>query len=317
MMRTRRAAIVRAPRAVGVEEVELPSPGSGQVHVRVEGCGVCGSDLPAWQGRPWLAYPRPPGAPGHEAWGHVAATGPGVAHLRFGDRVAGLIPDAYAETATVDAAALVRLPDALRGPLPAEALACAVNAFDRSNVQSGDLVAVAGVGFLGAVLVALAAHAGADVVALGRRPYALSLARSLGARAAVRLDEQAVPKFLETTGGRLADVAIEATGHQRPLDVAGELTRVRGRLVIAGYHQDARTVNLQLWNWRGLDVVNAHERDRDAYLRGMRRAFELVADGRLNPAPLVTHTYPLDRLGDAFQAMEERPEGFLKAVIAP
>jgi threonine dehydrogenase-like Zn-dependent dehydrogenase len=91
---------------------------------------------------------------------------------------------------------------------------------------------------------------------------------------------------------------------------------VRGRLVIAGYHQDgARQVNMQLWNWRGLDVINAHERDPRAYVEGMRAAVDAVASGRLDPAPLYTHRFSLDQLGAALEATRVRPDGFLKALV--
>src|SRR5205823_1426457 len=86
-----------------------------------------------------------------------------------------------------------------------------------------------------------------------------------------------IQRVKDLTAGAMCDVVIEAVGKQWPLDLAGELTRVRGRLVVAGYHQDGpRQVNLQLWNWRGLDVINAHERDPRVYLSGMRGAMEEV-----------------------------------------
>jgi threonine dehydrogenase-like Zn-dependent dehydrogenase len=111
---------------------------------------------------------------------------------------------------------------------------------------------------------------------------------------------------------------IEAVGKQWPLDLAAELTGVRGRLVIAGYHQDGpRQVNMQLWNWRGLDVVNAHERDPAIYVDGVRAAVEAVVTGRLDPDPLYTHTFPLTRLDEALNATRDRPDGFLKALVIP
>ena len=80
----------------------------------------------------------------------------------------------------------------------------------------------------------------------------------------------------ELTDGRWCERVIEAVGLQWPLDLAGELTGERGRLVIAGYHQDGpRQVNMQLWNWRGIDVINAHERDPQRYVDGMRAAVDL------------------------------------------
>ena len=89
-----------------------------------------------------------------------------------------------------------------------------------------------------------------------------------------------------------------------------------GRLVIAGYHQDGpRQIDMQGWNWKGIDVVNAHERDPEVQLRGVREAVEAVASGRLDTAPLYTHRYPLSRLGEALDATRDKPPGFVKALV--
>ncbi len=318
--RMRAAALVR-PRHVELVEVAIPDPGPGQVRIRLEGCGICGSNLPAWEGRPWFRYPFPPGAPGHEGWGVVDAVGRDVRGLSEGDRVACLGAASFAEREVVDAGAVARLPRALDGaPFPGEPLACAVNVFRRSDVQAGMSVAVLGVGFLGAVLVRLAAAAGARGVAVTRRPFALVVARRMGAQAQVPLEDVATTRdaALARNGGAPFDRVIEAVGLQDPLTVAGALVRVRGRLVIAGYHQDGpRQVDLQSWNWRGLDVVNAHERDPAIYVEGMRLAVDAVAEGRLDPAPLYTHTFPLERIDAAFEAARTRPDGFLKALVTP
>jgi threonine dehydrogenase-like Zn-dependent dehydrogenase len=114
----------------------------------------------------------------------------------------------------------------------------------------------------------------------------------------------------------LCDRAIEAVGKQQSLDLAAELTRERGRLIVAGYHQDGpRQVNMQLWNWRGIDVINAHERDAQVYMRGIRAAVDAVVSGQLDPSSLYTHRFPLDRLDDALNATRDRPDGFLKALV--
>lgn len=314
-----RAAVLLGPRRVEVREVPRPDPGEHQVRVRLEGCGMCGSNLPPWQGREWFRYPFAPGAPGHEGWGVIEAVGRGVRSLREGDRVAALSFAAYAECDLVAEDAVLPLPPALEGvPFPGEPLACAINVFRRCDVRPGHTVAILGVGFLGAVLTQLCVKAGARVIATSRRPFARAIAHRLGAGEVMPLEDpgQVIARVKELTGGRLCDRVIEAVGQQGPLELAGELTRERGRLVIAGYHQDGpRQVNLQLWNWRGLDVINAHEREPRVYLEGMRLAAEAVARRALDPLPLYTHSFPLDRIGAAFAAMEERPDGFLKALV--
>jgi threonine dehydrogenase-like Zn-dependent dehydrogenase len=193
-----------------------------------------------------------------------------------------------------------------------------MNIFRRSEIKAGQTVAVVGVGFLGAILTRLATDAGARVIAVSRRPFSLDLARDMGAAEVVAMDDHygIIARVSELTGGVFCDVVIEAVGKQWPLDLAAELTRERGRLVIAGYHQDGpRQVNMQLWNWRGLDVINAHERDPEVYARGVIEAVEAVASGRLDPRPLYTHCYPLERLGEALDATRDRPDGFLKALV--
>jgi threonine dehydrogenase-like Zn-dependent dehydrogenase len=193
-----------------------------------------------------------------------------------------------------------------------------MNAFRRAEVAPGQTVVVIGIGFLGALLTALSRSAGARVIAISRRPFALEIARAMGAETTLPLQDHAtiVRRVNELTAGLGADRVFEAVGQQGPLDLAGELTRVRGRLLIAGYHQDGRrSVDLQLWNWRGLDVINAHEREPAVYLRGMREAVAAVAEGRLDPRPLYTHRYRLEELGAAMEAMRARPDGFLKALV--
>jgi threonine dehydrogenase-like Zn-dependent dehydrogenase len=181
-------------------------------------------------------------------------------------------------------------------------------------------VAIVGIGFLGAILTRLATDAGARVIAISRRPFSLDLARRFGAAETIPMDDHwaIIEKVKELTGGRLCDRVIEAVGKQWPLDLAGELVREGGKLIVAGYHQDGpRQVNMQMWNWKGMDVINAHERDPEVALQGVREAVEAVASGRLDPSPLYTHTYSLDRLGEALDATRDKPEGFLKALVMP
>jgi NADPH2:quinone reductase len=266
--------VVSAPRSI--RRAEAPPP-EGEVLIRVEGCGVCGSSLPVWEGRPWFTYPLAPGAPGHEVWGRT----------EDGRRVAALCFNGFAEWDAADGDTLVELPDALDGlPFPGEALACAVNVVRRARVHDGETVAVVGMGFLGTCI-----------------------ARLIGEVTEVRRDTVVDGEF---------DVVFEAAGTQDALDTASRLVSTRGRLVVAGFHQDGpRTVDMQSWNWRGIDVVNAHERNPAVIVDAMREAAQLAAEGVLDLGELVTHVLPLDELDRAFELAETRPRGFLKAVVCP
>ena len=314
-----RAAILSGPGRSEVLLLSTPEPGPGQVRVRLEGCGVCASNLTPWAGPDWMTFPTEPGALGHEGWGVVDAVGEGVDGLAVGERVAALSYRSYAEFDIADAANVVPLPAALAGrPFPGEPLGCAMNIFRRSEIRAGQTVAIVGIGFLGAILTRLATDAGARVLAISRRPYSLDLARAMGAAEVIPMVDHGaiIARVKELTDGRFCERVIEAVGKQWPLDLAAEITRERGRLIVAGYHQDGpRQVNMWLWNWRGLDVINAHERDPAVYLAGIREAVEAVASGRLDPDPLYTHRFPLERLGEALDATRDRPDGFLKALV--
>jgi threonine dehydrogenase-like Zn-dependent dehydrogenase len=322
MPRTRthmRAAVLAAPGQFELTDVPLPQPGPQQVRVRLQGSGVCASNIPAFEGRAWFAYPMPPGELGHEGWGLVDAVGEEVVGVQPGDRVAALSFRAYAEYDLAQADQVVKLPPALDGEdFPGEALGCAMNIFRRADIHAGQVVAVVGAGFLGGALIQLASSAGAEVIALSRSPSSLELARDCGAAVTIALDDhqRIIDQVSQQTGGAFCQRVIEATGKPWPLDLAGELTGVGGRLVIAGYHQDGlRSVNVQLWNWRGIDVINAHERDPQVAVRGMREAVQAVCEGRLRLAPLLTHRFALEQITAALTAVTERPEGFTKGVV--
>jgi threonine dehydrogenase-like Zn-dependent dehydrogenase len=312
-----RAAVIAHHRKLEVITAAPPRPAADEVRVRLEGCGVCASNVPVWEGRPWFQYPLAAGAPGHEGWGVVDTIGVDVDGVREGDRVAFLSNRAYAEYDVAKRDALVVLPPEL-DPFPGEALGCAMNIFRRSNIERDQTVAIIGAGFLGNLLIQLARSAGARVVAISRRDSARAIASACGADETIpmRDHQEIVGRVRELTGGRGAERVIECVGAQWPLDIAGDVVAEGGRLIIAGYHQDGtRQVNMQNWNWLGIDVVNAHERSPQAYVRGMNDAVLAVTSGRLDPRPLLTHTYALDELGRALDDVRERPDGFVKGMV--
>jgi threonine dehydrogenase-like Zn-dependent dehydrogenase len=286
---TTRASVIAAPGRVAEVERPVPEALPGEVVVRIEGCGVCASSLPLWEGRPWFSYPLEPGAPGHEAWGRVEQVGEGVPGLEAGARVAVLSYHGFAELDRAPAAACVPLPAQLvDAPFPGEAYGCAVNVVRRARIERGQRVAIVGMGFLGSAVAELCRHLGADVVPV-RRGIAAD--------------------------GHFERV-IEAAGTQAALDSASALVAEGGLLAIAGYHQDgSRTVDLQSWNWRGIDVVNAHEREVPRQVAGVEEAARLAAAGVFDLERLGTHVFGSESLAEAFETARQRPPGFAKALV--
>ena len=199
-----------------------------------------------------------------------------------------------------------------RARSPARPLGCAINVFAAAASRAGQTGRDRRHRLPRALLVQLAVGAGARVIAVFSRP------RRRGARArrrCVRRDDDACGVAESTTA--LCDVVIEAAGvagAARPRRAPRRASAAGSS--IAGYHQDGpRTVDMQLWNWRGIDVVNAHERDparRPA--RACEAAAAAVAAGRLDPAPLVhPHASRSTRSARRSSSCAQRPDGFVKA----
>jgi threonine dehydrogenase-like Zn-dependent dehydrogenase len=160
----------------------------------------------------------------------------------------------------------------------------------------------------------------AYIIGVDIRDEALEMARRFGADVTMK-PEQVGERLKLTSWSQLGkgygvDVAIEASGTQAGLTLAGQMVREHGVLSILGYHQGGpRQVDMELWNWKALEVLNAHERRSGYQMDCMRRGLALLAAGKLQTAPLVTHRFGLDQVDDAFQALLTKPTGFVKAVI--
>ncbi|HEV7333606.1 MAG TPA: zinc-binding dehydrogenase [Flavisolibacter sp.] len=313
------AAVVTKPQHIELQNVDIPTIKENEIRIKVDGCGICSSSIPLWEGREWFTYPFEPGSPGHEGWGWVDATGEKVSGIKRGDRVAFLSYHAYAEYDVATEGSFLKLPEAFHSKaFPGEPLGCAINIFDRSDINQGDTVAIIGSGFLGALLCQLAKHRGAKVMAISKRTFSLEFAKQYGADEVLPLTSvwEVSNQVAEITGNRLCNRVIEATGKQEALDVATDIVSEGGRIIIAGFHQDGlRQINLQKWNWKGIDVINAHERDPRKYLTGMQKAVDAVAAGILNPDGLYTDILPLAELNRGFTLTATRPDGFMKALV--
>ncbi|WP_423820358.1 zinc-binding dehydrogenase [Salinimicrobium sp. TIG7-5_MAKvit] len=316
---TAKAAVLQAPQKVDVEQIKVAEPGQGEVRIKLEGSGVCASNIPVWEGRDWFNYPVTPGEPGHEGWGVIEAVGEGVTKFKKGDRVTALTYNAYATHDIAKKESTVKLPASLEGkPFPGEPLGCAMNIFERSDIQKGQKVAIVGSGFLGLLLIQLAKSAGAEVIAVSRREFSLEAAKKAGADHLIEMDDhyKIIEKVKELTEENFCERVIECTGKEWPLNLSIELTGERGKLIVAGFHQDGmRSVNVQMLNWRGIDMISAHERDPQQYIKGIKNAIKAVEDGKMDPFPLFTHKFSLEEMEIAYEHLTQRPDGFIKALI--
>jgi len=309
-----------APQTSQVVEGHVGDPGPQEVIVRVVLSGVCASELPVWR----AASRQVPFRLGHEPFGVVECVGSEVARFRPGQRVTGLFREAFAEYCTVPEELLLPVPDEVSDESAmGEPLACLVNAARRTPVDYADTLVIIGLGYMGLGLLQLLRLRGAArIVAIDVRPKSLEYAQQFGATETYTLDEVPADLFLtefakwDSDAG--AEVVVEASGTPAGLELAGKLVKAHGTLSILGYHQGApRQVDVGMWNWKAIDVVNAHVRRRADLLESMRIGLELERAGLINTGALVTHRFGLDEVDAAFQALVDKPEGFIKSVVEP
>ncbi len=313
-----RIAALHGPREFVIEEVDVPTPAPDEVLVQVAGCGVCASEL-----EPWLDGPGPDGPRylGHEVSGVVTERGADVRDLVVGDRVGVWVTErGFAAYVAVKADQCRRAGD---GPLEealAEPLACAANAVELADVRMADDVVVVGAGFMGNLVQKFVALRGVrHLVVADTRPDALERAAAMGATRVVDVTQESLPEVVrELTGGRGADVAFECTGTQPALSGIGDVVRMSGKIGIVGFHQGAaREVPMAFWNWMAFTIVNGHFRELSTIMRGMTIGMRLLESGVLSMEGMVSHRFALADINEAFRALEEKPSGFVKAVVTP
>lgn len=286
-----------------------------EVVIKVHYCGVCMGEVATWSRSLDGGYPL---SMGHEISGRIVDKGSAVSGFEIGQAVMAItMGRGYATHVSAETSQLVAVPEnvSLKAASLGEPLACAVNAASRAGVLLGDTVVIVGSGFMGLLMLQLVRLLGASrVFMVDLRQELAPVALDLGAKALIS-PEQAKDVLNHATDGRLADVVIEATGSEAALQLAGELVRIRGTLVIYGYHQDGfRAINIGNWNWKGIDVVNGHERSTERYVQGLRQGMALAGQERVQLESLITQVFSGDDMNQAFAIAQSKPTGFIKAV---
>jgi 2-desacetyl-2-hydroxyethyl bacteriochlorophyllide A dehydrogenase len=313
-----RAIVLDRPGTFRVADVPDPVPDVNQVVVRVECCGICGTDLHILDGEfPPTPYPI---TPGHEFAGTVVARGAEVRpDLPVGARVAvdpslycgycrrcragrdnlcenwaaigDTVDGAFAEFVAVPAANAYLLPghlDAQHGAM-AEPLACAVHGLDRLGPVLGDSVVVIGAGTMGLLLLQVLLHAGAGPVAVvDRISERLEVARKLGAAQAVT-DADALE-------GTRFEVAVDATGVPKAIQTAYGLLDRGGRMLVFGVSAADAAISVSPFRVYNDEITITGSM---AILRSFGLAVDLLASGAVDPRLLLSEPLPLEQFGEA------------------
>ena len=343
-----RAAVYRGPGVLRIEDVPVPEVSRGEMLVRVEACGICGTDIKKIQ-KGLLPAPR---IFGHEIAGTVARVGPGVARFREGDRVAlhhhipcrdcfycraGLYAqcEAYKRNGTtagyepagggfaefvkamdwiVERGAILVPPD-----IPAEAAAfvepvnTCLKAVRKAGIARGQTVLVVGQGPIGLLLTQLCRWAGAEVLSSDTLPDRLEASRRLGAAGAFLGSADVVREVRAVTSGRGADVAFLAALGQAPFEQAISATRPGGRIMVFAATSPGETTSIDLGAFCSAEKELVTSYSSSVEVQDL--ASQLVFGREIRVEELVTHRFPLEDAAHAVEVASRPAPGVLKVVL--
>jgi len=343
-----KAAMIYGLKDVRIEDIPKPTPGPGEVLIKVQGATTCGTDVKTYMRGHVLSKNRTGGRVfGHECSGTVVEVGEGVTKFKIGDRVAthNSAPDntcyyckqgvssmcrsrvglggAFSEyvkipKAIVDQNAFL-MPDSLSYLAASllEPFSCAVYGIDEIGIKLADTVVINGAGPIGLMMVRLAALQGANVICCDLSDYRLGIAKQLGA--ATTINAQGIADQVQavrdaTPEGRGADVAIEAVGTPHTWEMAIKMARKGGRvLLFGGCKADTTiTIDTELMHYSQLTLKGVFHTTP----RHVQMAFDMICRGVITPEVFVTGHYPLEKTVEAIEA-HARQEGIKNEIVMP
>jgi L-iditol 2-dehydrogenase len=343
-----RAAVYRGTPKLEVESIPRPEPAAGEILVKVDVCGVCGTDVKKIDKR----LVEPPRVFGHEIAGVVAGLGSGIKRFKEGDRVvvhhhipclqcyycerkiyaqcpvykengttAGFTPSGGGFAEYLKAAphiverGTIAIPDSVKSEVAClvEPVNTCLKAVDQARVQPGEIVLVVGQGPIGSMLMQLAKARGARVLASDLSPVRLTLARTLGASAFDARNGSVGEWARSETSGRGADVVLLAATGQRAFDAAIEAARPGGRIVpfSATSRGEVYEVDLGLLAAAEKEIVGVYSASVDV----QAEAADLVFKEGVKIEPLLTDFFPLARVNEAIDLFRQPKENTLKIAI--
>jgi L-iditol 2-dehydrogenase len=338
-----KAPVLTAPEKFEFQSVPEPTPGPGEVLVEVQWCGICGSDIHAYHGtHPFM---HPPLILGHEFSAVVRGTGEGVEGLSSGDRVTvepilacGKCVNcdsgryhlclqrkvigcqstgAYARLMTVPAERVLPIPDAVSFEAGAtvEPLAVGVRGIRRAHLEEGEGVLVFGAGTIGLLTAEVAQASGADTLAIADlSAFRLKVAEEMGIPETIQVPSQDLKERIRTIFGPGGpDLLVDCVGGEADaFDDALRLARPGTRILAVGIFAQPVTVpHLVNLVEHELAVIGTSIYQREDF----EEAIELLAEKKVDPEPIITHRFPLDRVSEAFALTSQPDAEFVKILL--
>ncbi len=318
------AAIVRELGRVECDTVPRLEPKDGRVLVRTSLASICGSDLHiAYQGWGVTGLPLPPGRPGHEGVGEVLDGG--GTGFQAGQAVL-TVPNihesaTFAEYQLLGPGNLVALPDTkpLTHLLMAQQLGTVIYGCRLLPPLRGKTVVVIGQGSVGLFHDFILRRLGAErIIAVDPIPARLQAAGNMGVDATVpKTGSAATDAVLDLTDGEGAGVVIDAVGSVETLNQSLAVAAEWGRVAAFGLPTTPEPVP---FDWaslfrKSLTLHAVHGAQDEPGLPDFRTAVDLIANGEIDMSPFVTHSFPLDRVGEAFDLADSKADGALKVSL--
>lgn len=330
-----RAAFIVAPRTFEIREIPTPTISDTEMLVKVEACGVCSSDMTAYKDSYSEAMKKVnpfPRRAGHEPAGTVVEVGKLVKGFRVGDRITGYFADdAYCEYVAVDPChfaahrghpyIIAKIPDGI--PFEhalGEPLMSCVSIARTATPEFGDYVFQIGAGFMGLGIIAgVSSPKLREYIVADLDDSRLELARELGATITLNPSKvDVVEEVMKITGGRGVDVAVEAVGQPIGIKMTGDVIKTnRAKVILVGWHQAPDSYELLNWikcpiiySPQGIGMSTGHRSE-------LERAMWALEKGVYPMTKLVTHTYRLEDIGQAFEDNLSRKPGYIKGVVMP
>jgi L-iditol 2-dehydrogenase len=341
-------AVMTAPGKITVHEVPVPEPGEGEVRLRIQRIGVCGSDVHVYHGKhPYTGYPV---VQGHEYSAVVDAVGPGVGNVKPGQKVTSMpqivcgvcepcrrgdyhicdqlkvegfqAPGCAQELWVTPAAKIVPLPETFsfeQGAL-VEPVAVAVHAVRRAMALgaekgqglAGHRVAVLGAGPIGNLVAQVCRAEGAEVLVTDLSTYRLDIARQCGlTNTSAAREESLKDAALRVFGPQRFDVALECVGVEATITAAIETIAKGGTLVVVGVFGELPRINLGLVQDRELNIRGTLMYQHEDY----ERAVELIASGAVETGPLMSQHFAFDDYLSAYQFIDRQGDKAMKVFI--
>lgn len=315
-MKTRRAYLVE-PGKFEIKEIDIKAK-ADEVLVKVEVCGLCNWELNHWKGI-LGEYPQ---SLGHEWGGQVVEIGKNVTDVQVGDYVTGLDQMTGLADYTTINHKRVKIdknkvkPEQMTG----EPLKCIVTVLNSINAKPGDVGVVLGCGPMGLWLIqGLAGNLLSEIIAIDIDDSKLKIAKKYGATRTINPSTENPEEVIaELSNGRMADFVVEGTGNPKVINSSVDyLKDSRGSLIIMSSYEEEASFDLRNIIAKGAKVIAAHPGYSKDQVEDLRRAAALLENGTFQMEDIITHSFKLDDIQNAFETLENKPEGYLKGVIVP